>query len=250
MTNNTIVEKTGDTYYFLISHNEIIEVDNITDKDIKDGGKYSTWENYITWDKFEILDKDYWKSPELMRMLLAPKIKKTNFIKYIIVWGVTLLIFILTVVVFSYNSNTAKITNNTWIINKEVIPKHSEVIPIKKEVVPIKENIQNKDSWFIGFSQPLKSKDQINFEKTAKMWEIDRLILENTKLREENTKLTIENTKLKENIQSQNIVNKDLTLEAFKMYLGNIVYKQCEKTWQEGLINKCKDLYYKYVQND
>ena len=46
-------------YNFIISQNKVLFVDKITNKDIKNGGKFSQGQNYYNGDTVQILDKDY-----------------------------------------------------------------------------------------------------------------------------------------------------------------------------------------------
>jgi hypothetical protein len=66
------------------------------------------------------------------------------------------------------------------------------------------------------------------------------------KLSENNDKLLKEcNT----NLKIYTDIPKNLTQDAFLLHLGTKIYEQCEKTQIEEEKNKCKDLYFDYVNN-
>jgi hypothetical protein len=50
---------------------------------------------------------------------------------------------------------------------------------------------------------------------------------------------------LKESLKGDNLGHKD-----FLLHLGTLIYNQCEKTVKNTEINKCKDLYFKYVKEN
>lgn len=261
---------------FIISHNNIIFVEEIEKAQIENWGKYSFWENPMTGETVEILDKDYWKSSELMRALLEnwTTWSSINMRKIIIVWAIVISVI---VIIFALlpkskekevpkienyiNQNTGTttvvvdkiekpiITNNTWSINNtwtisEEQKTKNEIEIQKKEL----ENLKNE----IALSKVQLDNQRVNDNLIYDNWvfqkQITELSSENEKIKTENLLLIDKNKELESKNKELIIENNEFKLinnsNDFIFFLWNKIYDQCEKIKSDY----CKNLYFWYIK--
>lgn len=236
-------------YNYIISHNKLIFVDKIESKEIRAGGKYSYGVNYETGETAQVLDKDYWKSAELMRSLVeeenyTPLWKKLLFL--LIITGAVGFVWFIAYMLIP--------TAEKPVVNKTPLSQKIEIIPKLEQKETINNNISN----------PVIQKDSLSVEILKRDYDIESMGLEINRIMEEKNILISENFELtglieEKDIKIKNLEEKlliysqkpkDLTQEAFLMHLGTLVYERCEKTELETENNNCKELYYNYVKND
>ena len=269
------VENVIVNHNFIISQNRVLFVDKITNKDIKNGGKFSKWENYMTGESVQILDKDYGKSAELMRALLetenaTPLWKKALIL--LILWGI---IFAVWVVLFSVIPSWEKEVKkeNTIIENNGATQVGDESSLIKWTLTAPKIEIEEPEieetkNWPMQSFRASESIEVIQAEneiETLKQnYEMEKLKIELQKLMKEKNEEVHKNFELQTEIEEKNeiIVNleqkvkileskpKNLSQEAFLLHLGNVVYERCEKAEARGEKNGCKDIYYNFITNE
>lgn len=256
-------KKVINDFNFIISHNEVIFVDSINSKEIKAGGKYSQGYNHNTNESVQILDKDYWKSAELMRALLETDNNTWLFKKWLIFFMIFISFIGIWIVIYSSiteeESSKPIIKAEPIPINNRVSEFNSNIIEQKKEIIPI----TNQEKEIIPITnQAIKNDNEILLLK--KEFHIESLTLDLQRIMEEKNLLTHENFELKDNIVKKDILIKDLeqkikaydekandlSQEEFLKFLGQEIYERCEKSEREGEKNSCKDLYYKFIKND
>lgn len=259
-------EKISD-YNFIISQNKVLFVPKITNNEIKSGGKYCFWQDYNTGNTVQILDKDYGKSAELMRSLLETD-------SYTPFWKKALIFLILWVIIFWVWS---MIFSFSWSEEKKneiikVLPNIGDKVKIIKDETILQK--EKEKEIIVNTKWPLDENIKIQNNKInnlKKDFEIESLKIEIQRIIDEKNLLTHKNFELWEKIAEKNnniklltqeiIIYKEklrkytekpqnLTQEAFLLHLGNIVYDGCEKAELEGDKNKCKDIYFKFIQND
>lgn len=239
------IKITESSINYIITQNQIITVPKISKTDIKNGGKFAQWIDAHTSRQINILDKDYWKSSELMRALIEEDEVKNNKWLFIIIW-IILFISILVWIAFIWNS---------WDIKKVDVKKENEYIknvsdPLKEEIkkIEIKEDIPKVNIEKVENNNIWDFRSEFELEKLQiQYWQ---LIEENNNLLVDNNILIEENKILKEKVENYENKAKNITSEAFLLHLGQMVYNKCETAEDEGIKNNCKDLYFNYVKND
>jgi len=209
----------------IISHNRILEVEKIEEKEIKEGGKISENENYF------ILDKDYWKSEELMRALLEKKKKlPTWLLAIMVIFGAIMSIVIM---VMTYN------LIKSYVSPPVVAPITKQIPVIQKEIKVTPINEEKQETIII---QNTEEFEKINADYLALQVEYKKL-LDNPTINE------IEVIKYEEVVVLRDLSEK----EEFIMSLWQNILNKCDKLIIKDIDNKgtlaCKNLYAKYILN-
>lgn len=240
-------KKNSNKKNILISHNRVLEVQEITNKEIKDGWKLSENENY------RILDKDYWKSEELMRLLLEKKKRLPMWLLAILV--VIASIFALLVLNVLYKMLTAEAPV------KQTIPT-----PITQPTTPVKTIELKTEEEKENEIEIEKINDNYSDLQIAYNWVNEEYeILQNkyfnleadfNVVSEKYEEVSEEKQKIDKKLldcenEEKNIVfNSDK--EAFIFYLWQSILKKCDEAiknenWQ---FEACKTLYSNYLLNE
>jgi len=202
----------------IISHNRILEVEKIEDKEIKEGWKLNENENY------RILDKDYWKSEELMRQLLEKK-KKVPFWLFLlmIIFGGVVSIIIM---IMTYNILMSYISPPVEAPKKNPIPLvQNEIKVTPKNEVKEEKVIIDENKEFEKIKHDYEALEIAYFEELEK---------------------TCENTEVIKEVE------KPLTQkEEFIMNLWKSILFKCDNLIKNSINDKetetCKNLYAKYI---
>ena len=237
---------------YLIEKNVVIPVDKITD-DIKQKSIIYSW--YTNdWEEINIYDLENWKLAPIVRYLIEWWDEKGNkILLWLIIWWL-LFVAIILIIIFSWNDEVKKIDNN--IISKSIIPTWKIEIEKKEIKLPVeikKDNFENELRNEIDMMTWLKKEAEIetlriNFELEKKNITIQKLNIKNSDLLEKKLELEKEIEKLKDNVKIsiKRIINEPK--DGFIYYLGDNIYKKCENTLDEKILNNCKELYYKYMK--
>lgn len=234
-----------------ISHNRIIFLDKPIKRREKThkNWKYSYWKDYRSNFEVEILDRDYWKSAELMRQVLENK-KKSIWL--LILWLVSWLVIIfivLAIVSNLLNSNTIKNQNvnnenKTPIITAPIIENPIENIPIEEN-----KNIDNFENNLIV--EENKNKNDFDLQNAELNLQLKIMSLDYEKIKVELNEKNLENEKLNDVINQKELEIeelrakiKNLTSNEFYLFLGTKIVEECEKNAN----NYCKELYFNYLQ--
>jgi len=248
---NEYIEVETDGINYVISHNQILTVPKITQKEIEKWGKFCEWLDFYTWETVKILDKDYGKSAELMRALLEEEQPKSRKWLYVIIWTVIFIILIILVIVINNNSGDIKAVVRP-VINSITQKDLEEKSKPKKEVIKV---IQKQEK--------IVELPKNNIDDFKNSFELQKLEIEYNFILEEKNELVAENfilsseltekngiiQNLTEKLQKYELESQNLSQEAFKKHLGQTVLDRCEKMTIQGIENNCKDLYFKFVDN-
>lgn len=262
---------------FIISHNNIIFVEEIEKSQIDNWGKYSFWENPMTGETVEILDKDYWKSSELMRALLENNSwgPGPNLKKILIVWAILISVIVIIFVliptkkeekiipkvenVYDQNKSTTTVVvdkiekpitiNNTWSITNTWII--SEDQKIKNEIEIQKKELESLKNE-IALSKLQLDNQKVNDNLIYDNWvfqkQVNELSTENEKIKTENLLLIDKNKDLENKNKELIIENNEFKLvnnsNDFIFFLWNKIFEQCEKIKSDY----CKNLYFWYIK--
>lgn len=266
-------------YNFIISHNVVLFVNAITKKEINAWWKYNFWQNHKTGETVQILDKDYWKSAELMRSLVEEDYDIPLWKKILVFSIIFFVLIIVVIIVYSIFIPDEKPTIPTKNVTQQIIPWINNNQPkVETPITPAPTNFNNTATWTTQTWQILQTTNattvfqdsQLSIEIMKKDYEIQSLTLEYERLTKENNLLIEENTKItnqnkeKDLIISQNKIliedlekklkeftniPKNLSQEAFIINLGTQIYNKCEK-WDLSEVEKvnCKELYFNFVK--
>lgn len=248
------VENENNSLSFEISHNRIIFLDKPIKRREKThkNWKYSYWKDYRSNLEIEILDRDYWKSAELIRLVLETK-KKSKAL--IILWIIFSFIIIIIVLVFVWNIVNKQATQQ--VENKPII---TPIIPPNQgtpQETQIK-NIDNVTNNDIIIDENKNKNDLTNNQMLALEYQAEEMSLQINLLMKKNEFLQSElNEKTLLITQKDELINKksneieeisqklkNLTSNDFILYLGNKIADECEKNSN----NYCKDLYFNYIK--
>ena len=220
-------------YDLIVSQNQIL-VRSITNEEVKKWWKLSEWESYRKNVSFRILDKDYWKSAELMRYILEDWDTKNNSIKFYIILWVLAFVLLATwfIVIFWWekeveqnNVDVSEVQENlfeelaepkgqntlilweeiTWSWEIESESKILEEQKIEQQKAQL-ENVAKLQNQFqlqelqIEIQKKQSQIDIANAEKISMRSELDFQKLENAKLIEKNNRLLIENENFRQKI--------------------------------------------------
>lgn len=260
-----LVENIDSLLSLEISHNRIIFLDKrIKNKEkTHKNWKYNYWKDYRTWLEVEILDRDFWKSAELMRLVLETKKKNKALL---IIWVIFSFIFVFIFLIIIWNFLTKK--EDEIIINKQINPiitqpQIQKPIEINNNVLKDEKNIEkNIDKVEKDVMIENENKNKTNWNENIQLMSLDyqskQLTLELNLTIKKNELLVIEieeKNKLIENKQieinnlyliisdNQAKLN-NLTSNDFYLYLGKKVEQECEKNQN----NYCKELYYWFLK--
>lgn len=240
-----------------ISHNRII----FLDKPIKNkekthkNWKYNYWKDYRTGLEVEILDRDFWKSAELMRLVLETKKKsKALLILWVIFWFIFIFIFLIIVWNFLNKKETAPVTTPiiSPVITQPQVQPQAQNIEVKQNIDNtgaldiIEDENKNKTNWDANNNQMLAldyQAQQLTLELNLAHKKIQLLQAElderawilaqkQQELNEKGLKIAELNSKLQ-----------NLTSNEFLLFLGNKIAQECEKNQNDY----CKELYFKYI---
>lgn len=228
--------KKDDRIQIIISHNRVLEVERIESKDFKEWWKISENEDFI------ILDKDYWKSAELMRALLEKK-KKMPFWVFVllIVWWIIFSIIILII--------TYKVIMSVIAPPVPVATENNQVIKTTPLVVnPVKQTEIITNSWSITNSWNIATAPIIDLEKQK--LEDDYMALQLAY--NEEIKKTCEIKEKIIEVPKEIFIEKKLTeKEKFLMNLWNEIFNKCDNLIKNNIndaeTETCKNLYSKYI---
>ena len=155
-----------------------------------------------------------------------------------------------------FNQETPKQTETTKVErNVEVIPglNQEKVEEVKEEKIEVTPGLNQEKINQLG----QENSQKMDFDNYKLEFEYKKLQLDYQEVMEEKNELTHENFELKEKIEEleaklekYNKNSENLSQEAFKLHLGNLILERCEKTPVESEANKCKDLYYKFVNDE
>jgi len=206
----------------LISHNRVLEVEEITEKEIKAGWKLSENQN------FKILDQDYWKSEELMRLLLE---KKKRFPLWLLVILIIIAsIFAITILKFLFDFLTAEPV-------KEVITQPQPIIQTQAPVISkkrIEDTVEEKT--------PVIRQNTADFERLTQDYNDLQLVYKD---------LLKKGGEIKEVeiIKEVEVERKFTQKENFIYNVGREVVKKCDIAIKEENedAGTCKDLYSKFL---
>lgn len=240
-----------------ISHNRII----FLDKPIKNkekthkNWKYNYWKDYRTGLEVEILDRDFWKSAELMRLVLETKKKsKALLILWVIFWFIFIFIFLIIVWNFLNKKETAPVTTPiiSPVITQPQVQPQAQNIEVKQNIDNtgaldiIEDENKNKTNWDANNNQMLAldyQAQQLTLELNLAHKKIQLLQAElderawilaqkQQELNEKDLKIAELNSKLQ-----------NLTSNEFLLFLGSKIAQECEKNQNDY----CKELYFKYI---
>ena len=246
-------------YNIIISHNQVMVVDNIDKEEIKKWGKYSTWFDYKNDLKINILDKDFWKSAELMRALLEEPVESWG-LKRIIVVIIWLIVFLFSIIVIYYIFNTKENKNISPIVNENIKPKINNKGPLDNKVeleskpapkttpmlvapnVKLKTNIVNDDTIRLNNSLEL-ARLEFSYEKEKLVFKLNECNLKKEVYENKISKLEEKNKICERPIQK-------IDTDSFLYFLGDNVYKGCKKLEKQWKKNTCKDLYYNFINKN
>lgn len=236
----------------IIDHNRVFKVENITKKEIKQWGKLSKSRDW----QYIILDKDYWKSPELMRYVVE-EIKPVWFGIYILIWFLGIIFVWITIFLITlfFDNWSKKIVPENNIIS---IPPTTKPIIIKENsntwnIQPIPTNnlpVINSNSWVVDIrdnadyielnTQFFALQDQIKvMEKDA--W-ILQYKFENCS---KNNTPTIVTPECK-----NSVIEKELTeIEKFHIKLWKQIAEKCDLAIKTNSVDSwlCKDIYSNFL---
>lgn len=247
------IENINNLLSFEVSHNRIIFLDKpIKNKEkLHKNWKYIYWKDYRSNLEVEILDKDYWKSAELIRLVLETR-KKNKLL--IIAWIILSLImfWILASVVSSFIKPKEE--------TKKIEPIISTQAPIFTPSEDLPKSIDNNENINI-IENENKNKivsDETNIQLAKLDYQAVELSLQIWLLNKQNEILQAElNEKTLLIEKKDNLINKqsleladkeekikNLTSNEFILFIGNKIIQECEKNKNEY----CKELYFKYLQ--
>ena len=239
------------TRSYIIQHNEAIEVDSIPggEKTHK-SWKYITWTNYKTGESIEILDKDYWKSAELMRLLLAKKGNPWLFALYVfLALSIMGVMWYFWYQFFQGNGGS-------------IVPQINQEKNIVQNQTPSWSipGMQKKPVEPVEIKEPEVNTVQLNQEIMDQWIYIESLLKEKTELEEKVEKLEQEKTLLQETVEKCNNNITELLEESNKktkdgliFRLGEMIDERCSKWIDFGTDKQkdvCQTLYTNYLKND
>lgn len=238
-----------------ISHNRIIFLDKPIKRREKThkNWKYSYWKDYRSNLEVEILDRDYWKSAELMRLVMETKKKK---IWLLILWIFFAFILVFVIIIIIANTLGAKTTTPTTTpiitpITQTTAPI-SQINPTPWRNIDIKTNTgtivdENKNKNDLTNNQMLA----LEYQAQEAALQINLLMKKNEFLQSELNEKTLIITQKDELINKKALEIdeltaklKNLTANDFILYLGNKIASECEKNQN----NYCKELYFNYIK--
>jgi len=238
----------------IISHNKIIIVDSF-EKWEKDSWKFSTWYDNISERQYNIIDKDYWKSAELMRMLLEEQWSTSWFMKKILIWWGFLAWIVMLLIAWSIFF---------WWEQQEDEPEEIRS-PIQESIQPdffdIEEEQEERDEVVIESQECIEASNRNELEILNYQLSNERSLF---KIRSLESDLNMCSEKIAEKDSDINRLSWDLRViqqdiqnqpqkdarEEFFIHLGSELSKKCESSNDEKVKDSCKELYYNYLQND
>ena len=240
---------------YLLEHGKVIVVDKIDKKEENHkSGLFYSGIDYKTNDTINVLNKDAWKSAELIRIVMQKKNKMPLWllITLLITWIIT------TIIVLVIVANV--LGNITWQVKTPELKTtntSSSIVVTDIEKTPIvndekKENINENESEILysWYTQP-----EYNFDKLQADYTIQELTLELQKKDKIINDLELEKEKIKndKNILLAENENLKSILEDYKKKkifydLGKQLDSICDTN--ENIKPICKDLYFNLVKND
>ncbi len=206
--------------------------------------KFKGWT--ADWEEIELVDMENESIAPMVRFLAQGKKKK---ISWLLIWGAGLLMLIffgLMIFLLMGSSTTSQPT-------REVIQPIQKVTESKPDIEVIKTETENETSWALEIANEIDMfedmKDSAELEAVKLNYEVERLKVEVEEKTKANEKLTnmVNNLEAELNILSTR--KSEGATDDFIYYLWDSIYKRCEQPTTDLAIEKCKTLYFNYLEH-
>lgn len=202
------------------------------------------------WEEIELVDMENESIAPMVRFLAQWKKKK---ISWLLIWGAGLLILIFFgLMIFLL----------IWWDTQKVQPKNEVIQPVNKiveskpDIQIIKTETETEDekqtSWSLEMLNELdmfkEMKDSAEIETLKLTYEVDRLKVELSEKTKSEEKLTNMVNNLENEVNILNTRKSEGATDDFIYYLWESIYKRCEQPTTELAIEKCKTLYFNYLE--
>lgn len=223
----------------ILDKNFISEVEKVDKEYVKKAVLYHGRD--LEWQEIELYNMEDWKVAPIIRFLVEGK-KKTSWLLIILAWIMMLVFFGLMVYILMPKEEqivkTTPLQQNTVIKTEEKNP----IIEVEK-----KETNQNLELFNeVSMMSDLKNKSEI--ETLKYKYELDRIKLELEEKNKTIEKLNININDLNFNIKSLKTRKTESATDDFIYYLWDNIYKKCENSIDEKIIDNCKNLYFNYLE--
>ncbi len=231
----------------ILDKNFITEVEKVDKEYIKNAVLYHGRD--LDWQDIQLYNMEDWKVAPIIRFLVEWK-KKTRWLLIILAWILLLVFF--AVMVYILMPKKENLVNNVPLQQNTVIKTDDknptvEVVKTEKEIDNKKETTRNLELFNeVDMMKDLKNKSEIETLKVK--YELERLKLE---LDEKNKIIEKLNININDLNNSINLLNTRKTKNAtddFIYYLWDNIYKKCENSIDEKILDNCKNLYFNYLE--
>lgn len=226
----------------ILDKNFITEVEKVDKEYIKKSVLYHGRD--LDWQEIELYNMEDWKVAPIIRFLVEGK-KKTSWLLIILAWVLLLVFF--GIMVFILMPKDKEIVKTTPLEQNTVI-KTDDKKEIIKEIIPV-EKTENKENFelFNEVSMMSDLKNKAEVETLKYKYELDRLKLELQEKNKTIEKLNNVNNNLNNDIKLLNTRKTQNATDDFIYYLWDNIYKKCEISIDEKIIDNCKNLYFNYL---
>ena len=227
----------------ILDKNFITEVEKVDKEYVKKSVLYHGRD--LEGQEIELYNMEDWKVAPIIRFLVEGK-KKTSWL-LIILAGILLLVFF-GLMVFVLMPKEKEVIS-TAPLKQDTVVKTEEIKPIVKEKISEeKEEIKQNLELFneISMMSDLKNKAEV---KTLKYkYDLDRLKLELQEKNKTIEKLNNVVNNLNNDIKLLNTRKTETATDEFIYYLWDNIYKKCENSIDDTVIDNCKNLYFNYLE--
>lgn len=245
----------------IIAWNRILIVDSIDKKELE-SWRVTSWYDEVEGRKYTILDKDYGKSSELMRMLLEEEQGWWMPILFKVLIGLFILVSLTIWSIFVYgmfsdNEDQAPVlstqrieiqeSRNAMEIEEEQEQEEDQPIISIIDTTPVENCVaESNRNQLQSLSFEIES-ERNQFRISSLQDEINTCTTKIAEKQREISLLEADKLELSQYIQN---IPKNSDKEKFLLHLGTELSKKCENTSEENVKESCKQLYYNYLQND